>query len=160
MKKKPTMKALIKKADDSFQTMIRYRDDFKCITCGRQFPYGERTNLHAGHFISRKNKSTRWDEENVNAQCAYCNMQQSFGNVFVIHNYEKALESKYGVGTVERLIKKGREVFKPTREFLEEIIKSSEEFVANKKAQYRLGSESSINGDVPQGISANLGDEK
>ena len=158
MKKKPTMKALIKKADDSFQTMIRYRDDFKCITCGRQFPFGERTNLHAGHFVGRGNKSTRWDEENVNAQCAYCNMQQSFGNVFVIHNYERALEEKYGKGTVERLIRKGREVFKPTREFLEEIIRTSDEFVANKKAQYRLGTDILNDGDVPQGISAKLGD--
>ena len=81
--KKPTIKALIKKADDAFQTMVRYRDNFRCITCGRQFPFGERTNLHAGHFVGRGNKSVRWDEENVNAQCAYCNMQQSFGNVFV-----------------------------------------------------------------------------
>lgn len=155
MKKKPTMKALIKKADDSFQTMIRYRDNFKCITCGRQFPFGERTNLHAGHFIGRANKSVRWDEENVNAQCAYCNMQQSFGNVFVIHNYEKALESKYGIGTVERLIKKGREVFKPTREFLEDIIKSSKEFVANKKAQNHTGDGQSTMGMTPD-IPTNL----
>ena len=147
MKKKPTIKSLIKKADDSFQTMIRYRDNFKCITCGRQFPFGERTNLHAGHFVGRGNKSTRWDEENVNAQCAYCNMQQSFGNVFVIHNYERALEEKYGQGTVERLIRKGREVFKPTREFLEEIIKTSKEFVASKKAQNHTGDGKSIYGD-------------
>lgn len=160
MKKKPTIKSLIKKADDSFQTMIRYRDDFKCITCGRQFPFGERTSLHAGHFIGRANKSVRWDEENVNAQCAYCNLQQSYGNIFVIHSYENALESKYGVGTVERLIKKGRQVFKPTREFLEDIIKSSNEFVAEKKAQYRLGADILTCGDVPQDISANLGDEK
>ena len=137
--KKPTIKALIKKADDAFQTMIRYRDNFKCITCGRQFPFGERTNLHAGHFVGRGNKSVRWDEENVNAQCAYCNMQQSFGNVFVIRSYENALESKYGIGTVERLIKKGKQPFKPTREFLEDIIKSSNEFVANKKAQRDSG---------------------
>ena len=156
MKKKPTIKALIKKADDSFQTMIRYRDNFKCITCGRQFPFGERTNLHAGHFVGRGNKSTRWDEENVNAQCAYCNMQQSFGNVFVIHSYERALEEKYGQGTVERLIRKGREVFKPTREFLEEVIRTSDEFVADKKAQYHTGDGNTNNGDRLQTIPANL----
>ena len=158
--KKPTMKALIKKADDAFQTMVRYRDNFKCITCGRQFPFGEKTNLHAGHFVGRVNKSVRWDEENVNAQCAYCNMQQSFGNVFVIHSYENALESKYGKGTVERLIKKGKQPFKPTRDFLEDIIKSSNEFVADKKAQYRSGADILTDGDGLPTVPAKSGEKQ
>lgn len=159
MRKKLTNKSLIKKADDSFQMMVRYRDNFKCITCGRQFPFGERTTLHAGHFVGRGNKSTRWDEENVNAQCAYCNMQQSFGNVFVIHNYERALEEKYGQGTVERLIRKGREVFKPTREFLEEVIRTSDEFVADKKAQSHSGDgRENYEGGLPTAL-ANSGEK-
>lgn len=138
MKKKlPSIKSLIKKADDAFQTMIRYRDDFTCITCGKRFKTGERTKLHAGHFVSRACKSTRWDEENVNAQCAYCNFQQSLGNVWVIHQYELALEAKYGKGTVERLLQKGRKPFKPNRAFLESLIIDCENFIEDKKKNVR-----------------------
>lgn len=158
--KKPTIKSLVKKADDAFQTMIRYRDNFKCITCGRQFPFGERASLHAGHFVGRGHKSVRWDEKNVNAQCAYCNFQQSLGNVFVIHAYENALESKYGSGTVESLIRKGKQTFKPTREFLEEIIKTSNEFVAEKKAQYRSGADLINYGDGLPTVPTYSGEKK
>lgn len=120
--KKETLPKLTKKLDDIFQMYIRYRDDFTCITCGRKFPRGERTHLHAGHFVSRGVYSTRWDEENVNAQCAGCNLKQSLGDVEVIHKYEIALEWKYGRGTVTRLLEKKHQFFKPTRVWLEDNI--------------------------------------
>lgn len=122
-KKLVPLTKLIKKLDDVFQTVIRYRDNFTCITCGRKFPRGERTQLHAGHFVSRKIYATRWDEENVNAQCAACNLKQSLGDVEVIHNYENALEWKYSKGTVERLLAKKHVSFKLNRAWLEDNIK-------------------------------------
>lgn len=123
MRKKLTpLPKLVKKLDDLFQMCIRYRDDFTCITCGRKFPKGERTQCHAGHFISRGVYATRWDEENVNCQCAGCNLRQSIGDVEVIHNYENALEWKYGRGTVKRLLKKKHEPFKLNRAWMEEEI--------------------------------------
>lgn len=123
MAKKTEKQKLIDKLDDLFQMCIRYRDNFTCITCGRKFPVGERTQCHAGHFISRGVYSTRWDEENVSCQCAGCNLRQSHGDVEVINRYEKALELKYGKGTVDRLLKKKHQVIKVNKAFLEDNIK-------------------------------------
>ena len=123
MKKLPSFSKLEKQLDDVFQTFIRYRDNFTCITCGKKFPVGERQAFHAGHYISRRNHSTRWDEENVNGQCAGCNLKQSRGDAETWHRYEVALETKYGRGTVNRLIQKSHEIYKPSRCWLEENIK-------------------------------------
>lgn len=122
MAKKTEKQKLIDKLDDLFQMCIRYRDNFTCITCDKKFPVGERTNLHAGHFVSRGVYSTRWDEENVNAQCSGCNLRQSHGDVEVINQYEKKLELKYGKGTVDRILKKKHQVIKVNKVFLEDNI--------------------------------------
>ena len=62
------------KADKYFSLYIRYRDSEKrggeyqasCITCEKWLPTKQ---MHAGHFQSRRYSSTRYDDENVNAQC-------------------------------------------------------------------------------------------
>lgn len=124
MRKKLTpLPKLVKKLDDVFQTVIRYRDNFTCITCGAKFNKGEKTQLHAGHYISRGIYATRWDEENVNAQCAACNLKQSLADVETIHRYEQQLKLKYGADVIERLFQKKHEPFKLTRAFLEDNIK-------------------------------------
>ena len=133
MVKKLSLKSLTAKADDVFQTAIRYRDNFTCITCGNRFPKGERTKLHAGHFISRTCKATRWDEENVNAQCAACNLKQSLADVEVIHRYEVALKAKYGDDVINRLFKKKHTIFKPSRDFLENIISTYMDYINSRK---------------------------
>ena len=126
-KKLVPIKKLVAKLDDVFQMCIRYRDNFTCITCGKKFPRGERTHFHAGHYISRGVYATRWDETNVAGQCQSCNLKQSLADVEVIHRYEVALEEKYGRGTVERLLKKKHETFKPSRGWLEDNIKLYQE---------------------------------
>ena len=131
-KKLVPLKNLVKKLDDAFQMYIRYRDNFKCITCETQYPYGERTKLHAGHFVSRGIYATRWDEENVNAQCAGCNLKQSNTDVEVIHKYEVALEAKFGKGTVDRLLAKKHTIHKLNRCQLEADI----EYYKNKIKEY------------------------
>ena len=131
-KKLVPLKNLVKKLDDVFQMYIRYRDNFKCITCGAQYPWGERTRLHAGHFVSRGIYATRWDEENVNAQCAGCNLKQSNTDVEVIHKYEVALEKKFGKGTVDRLLAKKHTIHKLNRCQLEADI----EYYKNKVKEY------------------------
>ena len=124
MRKKLTpLPKLVKKLDDVFQMCIRYRDNFTCITCGRKFPRGERTELHAGHYIGRGCYATRWDEENVNAQCAACNLKQSLADVETIHRYEVALKAKYGDDVIDRLFFKKHEPFKLSRAYLEDNIK-------------------------------------
>ena len=137
--KQKEFKKLVERADDAFQMMIRYRDNFKCITCGRQFPFGEKTLLHAGHFISRLHKATRWDEQNVHAQCAKCNLMQSRGSIYTIHSYEQALKELYGEGIVEDLIQRSRQIHKPTVYELEGLIDSCNRFIEEKKNEYRQG---------------------
>lgn len=75
MAKKKGARYWTNKIDKVFHRYIRLRDTNEhgygeCITC--------KTPLHfdrgqAGHFIGRQHKSTRWDERNVNLQCARCN---------------------------------------------------------------------------------------
>ena len=73
--RKISRKGLINKLDRIFSEYIRKRDANKkgictCITCNKKFLWND---LDAGHFISRKEMNTRWDENNVAAQCRYCN---------------------------------------------------------------------------------------
>lgn len=121
-KEKKPLPKLIKELDDVFQMYVRYRDNFTCITCGKKFPTGERQQCHAGHFISRKIYSTRWDERNVNCQCASCNLKQSLADVEVIHKYEYQLKAKYGNGIIDELLEKKHEIFKLNRNWLEDQI--------------------------------------
>lgn len=77
--KKPLRSKLIKKLDVVFSKYIRLsnadsRGMCTCVTCGKQFHW---KNIQAGHFMSRKHYSTRWDESNVKPQCVGCNMFKS-----------------------------------------------------------------------------------
>jgi len=74
--KKPTRSKLVKKLDVVFSKYIRLSSADKrgmctCVTCGKQYHW---KNIQAGHFMSRKHYSTRWDESNVKPQCCGCNM--------------------------------------------------------------------------------------
>ena len=72
--KKPDYKA---KLDKVFSMYIRLRDSkqygykyFKCISCGKILPFEK---ADAGHYMSRRHNSTRFDEDNVHAECSYDN---------------------------------------------------------------------------------------
>lgn len=109
-KKLPSIPKLVKKLDDIFQMYIRERDGWKCCTCGK-YILKDKTNMHAGHFISRKHYSTRWDEQNVHAQCAGCNLKQSFGDIETITKYESFLKLKYGGQIIDDLIQKSHQIY-------------------------------------------------
>ena len=70
-------KALVKELDRVFSLMVRYSNSkngyCQCITCGRKYPIKQ---IQCGHFMSRKNYSTRWELENVAPQCYSCNVMQ------------------------------------------------------------------------------------
>ena len=72
---KPSRKTLVKKLDAVFSEYIRRRyaknDIAECVTCGKKDHWKK---LQAGHFMSRKHYSTRWDEQNVQVQCNACNV--------------------------------------------------------------------------------------
>ena len=65
---------LIKKLDKIFSVYIRVSssvDGFvKCCTCGKP---GHWKTMDCGHFIPRKNISTRYLEQNCAPQCKDCN---------------------------------------------------------------------------------------
>lgn len=87
--------------DRIFSEFIRRRDSdqdgyTRCISCGKIVKWKE---ADCGHYVNRKHNSTRYDEQNCNAQCRSCN-RFSEGN---IQGYRKGLIRKYGEQAVELL---------------------------------------------------------
>ena len=71
-----TISKLKKELDKWFSLYIRLKDAtdegmVQCFTSGRVYHY---KSIHAGHFMSRKSLSTRWDETNVQPQSAADNL--------------------------------------------------------------------------------------
>tara|TARA_B100000902_G_C27307271_1_gene916259 strand:- start:1929 stop:2324 length:396 start_codon:yes stop_codon:yes gene_type:complete len=88
MPRKPSRKTIVKKLDTIFSKYVRLKDaDFKgnciCVTCGKSYYWKE---IQAGHFISRKHYSTRWDERNVKPQCYSCNVMR-YGEQYKYSKY-------------------------------------------------------------------------
>ena len=133
MNKLPSIKLLVSVLDDVFQMYIRYRDNWTCICCGCKYPSGDKTNFHAGHFISRGIHATRWDEENVNGQCKICNGKQNWGDMETIYRYTTNLQMKYDSHVVDRLMSKKHQIFKLNRGFLMDNI---ELYYKNLKEKY------------------------
>ncbi len=85
-----------------FSEYVRRRDsDWRgyapCISCGKVFQWKE---MDAGHFIGRENTQVFVHEQNVNAQCKYCN------NYKAGRQYEtgKGIDVKYGEGTADNIL--------------------------------------------------------
>lgn len=73
--KSPKKPNYVDQLDRVFSLYIRLRDCLpngmcKCISCGKYFPFAQ---VDCGHFYSRIHTATRWDEDNCNAECRYCN---------------------------------------------------------------------------------------
>jgi hypothetical protein len=65
---KITRKGIVRKLDAIVKQIVIARDG-KCIVCGTT------QNLTPGHLFSRVAYSTRWDLDNVYAQCLNCNFR-------------------------------------------------------------------------------------
>ena len=87
----------LKEAQAIFNKYIRMRDDkLPCISCGRQ----HQGQYHAGHFRTvGAAPELRFNELNVNKQCAPCNNHLS-GNLI---EYRRGLVAKIGIDKVEWL---------------------------------------------------------
>tara|TARA_R100001463_G_scaffold39868_2_gene85118 strand:+ start:1550 stop:1954 length:405 start_codon:yes stop_codon:yes gene_type:complete len=122
---------LKKELDKWFSLYIRLRDAdelgfVKCYTSGRFYHY---KNMHAGHFMSRKCLSTRWDEINVQPQSIADNL---FGQGEQ-YKFGLNLDNEYGQGTAEKLQFKARQIQKFSRVDYEEKITYYKESVKNLK---------------------------
>lgn len=89
----------------------KYADEFgrvKCYTCPTKMYWKEMQN---GHYITRANMATRFDENNCRPQCATCN-QFKEGRVVV---FGQLLFKEIGPKAFLDLLKKKREVvqFRP-----------------------------------------------
>ena len=130
MPKKPSRKSIVKKLDKVFSQYIRRRfavnEIAKCVTCGKQAHWKE---LQAGHFMSRKHYSTRYDETNVQVQCSGCNVFR-YGEQYKFGRY---LEEAYGEGTAEDLQNKSREITKFSDIRIKEMIEYYNKLLTNLK---------------------------
>ncbi|HEC66086.1 MAG TPA: hypothetical protein ENI23_12400 [bacterium] len=114
--KAKTVSSLKRKADKIFSEWVRssnadWRGKVNCFTCGEIFRWQD---VDAGHFITRKENTTRYDPENVKPQCRYCNRFREGAKA------EFAL--KLGTETVEKLVLKSRAVKQFKIAELEEFI--------------------------------------
>ena len=106
-RKKSDLERVKTKLDTVFSKYIRLRDAddkgiCKCISCGREYHWKKIQN---GHYASRTNYATRWDEMNCNAQCVGCNRFKEGNKIW----YRRALVEKYGEDKVYRLEDKSLE---------------------------------------------------
>ena len=106
--------------DRIFSEYIRRRSaDFagnvKCVCCGREYHWKEIQN---GHYVSRSNMNTRYDERNCHPCCVSCNVFKK-GNY---PEYTKYLLNNYGEDWILKLIADGKKIKKWTPgEFREAI---------------------------------------
>ena len=103
-------KVTVKALDKLFSLFVRLSGADKeglvrCYTC----PYvAHWKKIHAGHYISRWYKRTRWDENNVRPQCFSCNIWRKGNAVVFRHN----LVDELGRELVEQMEKTAREMQK------------------------------------------------
>lgn len=124
--RKASRKTLVAKLDAIFSEYIRRRyaeDDIAiCVTCGKTDHY---KSLQAGHFISRKQYATRWDEDNVQVQCVACNVYR-YGEQYKFGLYLGAEKS-------QELLQKSRQTVKFLDYELQEMIELYKHKVAELK---------------------------
>lgn len=119
-----------------FSEWIRLRDSdengyCKCITSGR---YVHWKLCDAGHFISRRHKSTKFHEQNVNAQSRNDNRFNA-GNQYA---YSKAIDRKYGPGTADKLLVMSRMTCKRDQFEIDVMTKYYSEKVKELRKQKHL----------------------
>ena len=117
--RKITRKGLIKRLDTVFSEYIRKKNAdsngyVTCITSGRKFHYSE---VDAGHFISRKEMSTRWHEDNVHPQSRFDNRYQNGKQ----YEYGLALNKKKR-GLAQKLYKLSKETTKYSINDLQDLL--------------------------------------
>ena len=87
----------------------------KCISCGRIKPFRE---LDCGHFYGRTNMATRFDEDNCNAECQYCNRAKSDHLIY----YQDNLIKKIGIARYSSLSARSKMTKKWSEEELDNMI--------------------------------------
>ena len=134
LNKSKNLSAAKKTCDTWFSKFIRIRDasqygTCQCVTCDNVKHYKE---MDAGHFMSRRYMATRWDEQNVHAQCQRCN-QYAAGEQY---KHGKIINLRYGEGTSDYLMTKSRSLQKFTKKEVMELARYYQE-ETNKLAKLK-----------------------
>lgn len=87
-----------------------------CFTCGQTYHW---TEVDCGHFMSRVNLSTRYDELNCQFQCKHCNISNSGQQ----YEFGVNLNWVYGPDTAESIVRASKQLRKFTLAEYEEMIK-------------------------------------
>ncbi len=126
VKKKPRKsgtRTLVNKLDKIFSLYIRLRDSkqfgykaFKCISCGQIKPFAK---ADCGHYYSRSKMSTRYDEDNCNSECNFCNRFKSDH----LDGYRENLIRKIGQSRFDLLRSHSNQVKKWSEFELQQLIK-------------------------------------
>lgn len=122
MKKKLSLRALEKKLDRIFSEYSRYRfadarGIVQCVTCTARKHW---RSLHAGHFIKRQHRATRWRPTNVHPQCVSCNTYRGG----MQDEYARFIVNTYGLAEFHDLMEAKHRLMKPTRADLESMIEN------------------------------------
>ena len=107
--------------DIVFSLYIRLRDAMdggmtRCISCGKVFPFPQ---VQCGHFFGRANMSTRWDEQNCNAECVRCNC---FDDEHLV-GYRLNLVRKIGTEAYDELCERAHRTRKWSGDEIRDMIK-------------------------------------
>ena len=127
-KKKQSRRALITKLDKVFSVYIRRRhgDIAQCVTCGAKAHWKK---MQAGHFMSRRHISTRWNPVNVQVQCPKCNIWEQGQQ----YEYSKFLGSEQS----EEMLRLSREIVRFSDDelvaMIEEYSKLVDDIEKNRK---------------------------
>ena len=135
MPRKPSRKSLINKLDRIFSEYIRKKNADKkgfvtCITSQKKYHYSE---VDAGHFISRKEMSTRWHEDNVWPQSRFDNRFR-YGRQYI---YSLALEKKKQ-GLPKHLYNLSKETVKYSISDLEEMVEKYKNLLEKENKRLHL----------------------
>jgi hypothetical protein len=128
---------LKKELDKWFSLYIRLRDAtdegmVQCFTCGKVAHY--KVGMQCGHFQSRSNLKTRFDEENCQVQCVGCNMFKQGEQ----YRFALQLDGKYGEGTAEKLMYLSHQGIRFIRGDYEEKISYYKDLVDKIKKEKRI----------------------
>lgn len=119
-----------------FQKMVRMKaaDEHgmcKCVTCGDRYRWND-LRMNAGHFVSRKCRTTIFMEVNCHPQCVKCNKHLG-GNAA---EYERYMVDRFGRDVVDGLKAESRDSIRWTCEELAE--KKIQLMEMARKAEERL----------------------
>lgn len=120
-----------------FSEYIRLRDADKfgyitCITCGKRHYWEGTRQVNAGHFISRRFNSTKYDERNCSAQCVNCNKYNDGKQ----YEHSIAIDKKFGQGTAQELYLKSKQFSRALNKFeIDTMTKHYKEQIAKLKKE-------------------------